>query len=209
VSEARAWSPRRWPGLDSGSAIGYYGDRGDELLDEASPPGSGFLADTCRAWEAAAEPAERAGIRVVRLRTGIVLSARGGALAKMLTPFRLGLGGRLGTGRQYMSWVGHDELLAVIDHALASGGLAGAVNAVAPEPVRNAEFTRVLGRVLRRPAVLAVPTFAIRTILGEMGQELLLSGARVAPRRLTEGGFRFRFPDLEAALRFELGRPSA
>jgi uncharacterized protein (TIGR01777 family) len=182
------------------SAIGFYGDRSDERLNEDSPPGAGFLADTCREWEAAAKPAADRGIRVVHLRTGIVLASQGGALAKMLTPFRLGIAGIVGSGQQYMSWISLDDLVAVISFALSKETLRGPVNAVAPNPVTNHEFTKTLGRVLRRPTVFPMPAFAARLAFGEMADRLLLASARVEPKRLIEAGFRFRFPELEAAL---------
>jgi len=182
------------------SAAGIYGDRGDEVLDEHSDPGEGFLADLCRDWEAAAQPAEQAGIRVVHLRFGVVLSADGGALGKMLPLFRLGIGGRLGSGRQWMSWVSLDDVVAAILFCMDTPGLAGAVNVTAPEPVTNAEFTRALGRAVHRPAVLPAPEFALRLAVGEMADEALLSSARVLPARLGEAGFRFAYPDLNAAL---------
>ncbi len=192
------------PALVSASAIGYYGDRGEEALDEASASGEGFLADVCRQWEAAAAAAEQAGARTVRLRIGVVLSRHGGALQKMLTPFRLGLGGNLGDGRQVMSWIHLDDLVGAVEHALMNAALSGPVNAVAPGPVTNREFTRTLARVLRRPARLPVPAPMARLLFGEMGEELLLAGARVAPARLEETGYEFRFSDLESALRHEL-----
>lgn len=192
----------------SASAVGYYGNRGDTRLTEASPAGTGFLAGLCRAWEEAAEPATRAGVRVVTPRIGMVLTASGGALAALLLPFRLGLGGNLGSGRQYMSWIALDDLIGAIVHALTRDTLAGAVNAVAPQPASNAEFTRALGRVLRRPTALPFPAFAARLLLGEMAEELLLSSARVEPTRLLATGYTFRHPDLEGALRSALGRPS-
>jgi uncharacterized protein len=182
------------------SAIGYYGNRGDEQLTEASPPGEGFLAEVVKQWEAASQPAEEAGIRVVRLRFGIVLSPAGGALRTMLRPFRLGVGGKLGTGRQWMSWVSIEDVIGVIRHALAGDDIAGVVNTVAPKPVTNAEFTKALGRAIRRPTVLAVPGFAARLALGEFAQEVL-SSARVVPRRLDQTGYRFRHRDVEQALR--------
>lgn len=188
------------------SAIGWYGDRGEEVLTEESPPGRGFLAGVCRDWEAAAEPAREAGLRVVHLRIGVVLAREGGALARMLPPFRLGLGGRIGNGRQWWSWITREELVSVIRHALEDQGLEGPVNAVALESVRNAEFTRVLARVLRRPAVLPVPAFALRLALGEMAGELLLASTRVDPARLRDRGYRWREPGLEEALRRILQR---
>jgi uncharacterized protein (TIGR01777 family) len=186
--------------LVSASAIGYYGHRGDDALDEESPPGSGFLAQVCREWEAAADPARGAGIRVVHPRIGLVLSASGGALAKMLPLFRLGLGGPLGSGRQYVSWITLDDLVAAICHSIATDSLSGPVNAVAPEPATNRQFARALGRALRRPARLPAPAFALRAMLGPMADELLLSSTRVIPRKLTDSGFAFDEPDLELAL---------
>ena len=199
----------RPPGvLVSASAVGYYGSRGDEALTEASAPGTGFLADVCRAWEAAAQPARDAGIRVVTPRIGMVLAARGGALARMLPPFRLGLGGVVGSGRQYMSWIALDDLVGAIRHVIGDGDVAGAVNAVAPLPVTNREFTRTLGRVLGRPTLAPLPAPVVRLLFGEMGEALLLDGARALPARLQAAGFRFRHPGLEAALRSVLGRRS-
>lgn len=186
------------------SAIGYYGDRGEELLQEDSAPGSGFLAETCRAWEAASQPAVRQGIRVVNLRIGVILSPRGGALATMLAPFRLGLGGRLGSGRQYLSWIALDDLLGVILYVLTSAGLRGPVNAVAPRPVTNREFTKALGRALNRPTLLPMPAFAARLAFGEMADELFLASARVMPARLLALGYAFRHPELDGALRHVL-----
>lgn len=191
--------------LVSASATGFYGDRGDEILDEDSPPGTGFLADVCRAWEDAYLPAVDAGLRVVLLRIGVVLSARGGALKRMLPPFRFGLGGRLGSGRQYMSWIGLEDLVGVVVRALTDETLSGPVNAVAPDPVTNTEFTRTLARVLRRPAVLPVPAFALRAIAGEMADALLLSSTRVRPARLLDRGFPYRHPGLGQALENETG----
>ena len=201
-------SPLRQPPkvLVCASAVGYYGDRGGELLSEESAPGSGFLADTCRNWEAVAEPAVRRGIRVVHLRTGIVLSSSGGALGKMLLPFRLGLGGKVGSGRQYMSWIAMDDLLGVIQHAISNDTIRGAVNAVAPHPVTNLEFTKTLGKVLSRPTIFPLPAFAARLALGEMANALLLASTRVQPARLQSSGFVFRYPELEAALRHVLGK---
>jgi len=192
--------------LVSGSAIGYYGDRGDEVLREESPPGSGFLAELCRQWEEATEPAARRGIRVAHLRTGIVLSAKGGALAKMLPPFRMGAGGRIGSGKQYMSWIAMDDHAAAIQHIIENPALQGPVNAVGPNPARNLEFTKTLGKVLSRPAIFPLPAFAVHLAFGQMGQELLLASQRVEPARLKASGFSFRFADLEAALRHVLGR---
>ena len=182
------------------SAVGYYGDRGDEVLGEQSGPGTGFLAEVCQAWEQAAGPARRCGIRVMHLRLGVVLARHGGALAKMLPAFRLGLGSQLGTGRQFWSWIVLEDLLRVIELALAESNLNGAVNAVSPAPVTNAEFTRSLARALRRPALLPMPAMVVKLLFGEMGREALLASARVRPARLIESGFAFRFPELHAAL---------
>jgi uncharacterized protein (TIGR01777 family) len=188
--------------LISASAIGYYGDRGDEEVDERSGPGAGFLPSVARAWEEAAAAAETLGLRVARIRTGLVLDPRGGALAKLLTPFRLGAGGPMGSGRQWWSWIAMDDLVGLFLHALDQPRLVGPMNATAPGAVRNREFARTLGRVLGRPAVIPAPAFALRLLLGrEMADELLLGGARVAPRVALETGYRFRFADLEAALR--------
>ncbi len=187
------------------SAIGFYGDRGAEVLDETSAPGSGFLADVCRQWEAAAEPARAAGIRVVHLRFGVVLSSAGGALATMLLPFRLGAGGVLGSGTQWFSWIALDEALDEALRALADERLHGPVNAVAPHPVTNREYTAALGRVLGRPTLLAVPAFAARLAFGETADALLLASTRVVPRALTDAGHAFRFPALAPALRHLLG----
>jgi uncharacterized protein (TIGR01777 family) len=203
-SLARLARPPR--ALVSASAVGYYGDRGAEALREDSAPGSDFLAQVCREWEAATEAAGRAGMRVAPVRIGIVLSAAGGALKKMLPPFKLGAGGRIGSGGQFMSWIAIDDLVGAIQHVLATEALRGPVNAVAPNPVTNAEFTRTLARVLSRPALLPMPAFAARLAFGEMADALLLSGARVMPARLQESGFHFRHPDLEGALKHLLGR---
>ena len=190
----------------SASAIGFYGDRGAQTLTEESGAGNGFLPDVCREWEAATEPASQAGIRVVNLRFGMVLSPAGGALNKMLLPFRLGLGGRIGSGEQFMSWIAIDDAVGAIHHALSAESLRGPVNAVAPTPVTNAEFTRTLARVLRRPAFMLVPPFAARLAFGEMADALLLASARAMPVRLRESGYHFRFPELEGALRYLLQR---
>jgi uncharacterized protein len=191
------------------SAIGYYGDRGETTLREESPPGTDFLAEVCQAWEAATAPAVQRGIRVVRLRFGIVLSPAGGPLAKMLTPFRLGLGGVVGTGKQYMSWITLDDALGAIHHALNTEALQGPVNVVAPQAATNQEFTTTLGKVLRRPTRLPLPAFAARLIFGEMADALLLSSTRVAPVRLVASGYTFRYPALEEALQHLLGAPQA
>lgn len=192
--------------LVSASAIGFYGDRGAQTLTEESGAGSGFLPDVCREWEAATEPASRAGTRVVSLRFGMVLSAAGGALQKMLLPFNLGLGGRIGSGDQFISWIAIDDAVGAIRHVLFAESLRGPVNAVAPTPVTNAEFTRLLARALRRPAFMRVPPFVARLAFGEMADALLLASARVMPVRLQESGYHFRFPELEGALRYMLRR---
>ena len=188
------------------SAIGYYGDRGDESLPEDAPAGEGFLPDVCREWEAASSVAEHAGIRVVRLRIGVVLSPKGGALKKMVLPFKIGAGGKVGTGRQYMSWISIDDLTRVILHCIESDALSGAVNAVTPAPVTNQEFTKTLGRVLVRPTLFPLPPFAARLALGEMADALLLASAKVEPAVLKASGFEFEHSDLEEALRHLLGK---
>jgi uncharacterized protein (TIGR01777 family) len=187
------------------SAIGIYGDRGDAVLAEASVAGDGFLADVCRAWEAAAEPLARRGTRVVHVRFGVVLTPAGGALAQMLPPFRVGLGGPIGSGGQWVSWIGIDDAVGALHHAVVTERLAGAVNAVAPEPVRNRELAAAIGRTLRRPALVPVPPVALRLALGEMADALLLSSARVMPARLAATGYRFRTPAIDAALIHVLG----
>jgi uncharacterized protein (TIGR01777 family) len=205
LCEALARMPTPPSALIAASAIGYYGDRGDEWVSERSEPGPGFLAEVCRAWEAATEPARERGIRVVNLRIGVVLSATGGALARMLIPFRMGLGGRVGSGRQYLSWVTLDDLIGAVYHLIFAGDVHGPVNGVAPEPVSNREFTKILGRVLGRPTVLPMPAAVVRVVFGELGQALLLEGARVSCSSLEQSGFQFQFPDVESALRAELG----
>jgi uncharacterized protein (TIGR01777 family) len=192
----------RPPGVLAGaSALGYYGDRGDEILTEESGPGKGFLATVCRNWEAAAAAAATARTRVAHLRLGVVLSAAGGALARMLGPFRMGMGGPLGSGRQYVSWIAIDDAIGAIGHVLSAPGLHGAVNVAAPSPVTHSEFARTLGHVLGRPTVLGMPAFAVRLMFGEMADEVLLASQRLEPARLLSSGFQFRFPDLETALR--------
>jgi uncharacterized protein len=201
LSESLAGLARPPRVLVSASAIGYYGNRGDEVLREESPPGAGFLPEVCIAWEAATKVAEDRGIRVVHLRSGMVLSIAGGALAKMLPVFRMGAGGVIGGGQQYMSWIALDDAIGVILHALTTDGLCGPVNTVAPTPVTNREFIKALGRALSRPTLLPLPAFAARLALGEMANELLLASQRVEPTRLIASGYQFRFPDLEGALR--------
>lgn len=187
--------------LVSASATGYYGSRGDERLDESSAPGNGFLAEVCQQWEAATVPARDANIRVVNLRIGFVLSRDGGGLPKMLTPFRLGLGGVVGSGNQYLSWIALDDLVRTIRFALSAAALAGPVNGVAPTSVTNREFTKALGRVLNRPTIFPMPAVAARLAFGEMADDVLLASSRVEPRALSGAGFVFDYPQLEAALR--------
>jgi uncharacterized protein (TIGR01777 family) len=190
------------------SATGFYGNRGDEPLDEASSPGDNFLAQVCIPWEEATAAAVQSGIRVVNLRIGIVLAADGGALAKMITPFKFGLGGRIGSGRQYMSWIEISDMVRAINHALSVESLSGPVNAVAPNPVTNAEFTATLGKVLSRPTFFTMPAFAAHMAFGEMGDELLLGSTRVYPKKLLESGYKFRYSELQAALEHILGSRS-
>lgn len=193
--------------LVSASAVGYYGDRRDEVLDEGAARGRGFLADVSAAWEAAADPARVAGIRVVHPRIGIVLAAAGGALPKLLLPFQVGAGGPTGSGRQWWSVIALDDVVGALHAAIADERLVGPVNVVAPAPLRNSEFTRTLGHVLHRPALLTTPAFALRLALGrEQADEMVLASQRAVPARLLAAGFRFRHPTVEGALRFELGR---
>jgi uncharacterized protein (TIGR01777 family) len=191
--------------LISASGVGCYGDRGDDVMTEMSGPGDTFLAKVCRDWEAEARRAEDLGIRTVLLRTGIVLSKHGGALAEMLTPFKFGVGGVVGSGKQWMSWISFDDIIAIYNRALEDETMRGAINAVAPNPVTNEEFTKVLGSVLYRPTILPLPEFAVNLIFGEMGNSLLLDSTRVVPKRLEEAGFKFRFTDLTTAIKHELG----
>lgn len=189
------------------SAVGYYGDRGDQILTEENPSGEGFLAEVCRHWEEATEPARAAGIRVVNLRIGVVLSPAGGALGAMFWPFWLGLGAVVGSGRQYLSWISLDDLIGLIYHAMLTAELDGPVNAVGPEPVTQAEFARTLGRVLRRPVLARAPESLLKMALGE-ASAIVLESTRVLPRRAVDSGFSFYSNDLESALRWELGRSS-
>jgi uncharacterized protein len=192
--------------LVSASAVGFYGDRGAAQLTEEDAAGEGFLAEVCQAWEAACEPARQAGIRVVHPRIGLVLSGTGGALEKMLLPFKMGAGGRMGSGEQYMSWIALDDLIGAIHHMLWQDELIGPVNATAPSPVTNQEFTKVLGEVLHRPTIVPAPAFALKLAMGaQMAEELLLSGQRVLPSRLEQTEFVFNYPTLESALRHVLG----
>ena len=183
------------------SAIGYYGNRGDEILTESSATGTDFLALVCRDWEAEASRAAATGVRTILLRTGIVLSGKGGALPKMLTPFKLGVGGRLGSGQQWMSWIAIEDVVGIIRHAIANEQVSGPVNVVAPNPVRNEEFTRLLAGMLHRPAIFPAPAFVLRLAMGEMADAVLLSSDRVKPERMLAAGYKFRFEILEPALR--------
>jgi uncharacterized protein len=202
---ALAACPARPSVFVSSSAVGYYGDRGDEILTERSMPGADFLAELCQGWEAAAFRAEELGVRVVAIRTGVALGRDGGALAKMLPAFRLGAGGPIGTGRQYMPWIHLHDLVAIIASALGDDRMRGPINAAAPEPVTNHAFTRALGRALRRPAFLPVPALALRAIFGEAAS-VLLGSQRVDPAALRTAGFHFAFPALDGALADILGR---
>ncbi|HYJ92311.1 MAG TPA: TIGR01777 family oxidoreductase [Pyrinomonadaceae bacterium] len=186
--------------LIAASAVGFYGDRGDDIMTETSSPGKNFLADVCREWEAESRRAEDSGIRTVLLRTGIVLSKDGGALGTMLTPFKFGLGGVVGSGKQWMSWISLDDQIAVINYALENENIRGAVNSVSPNPVTNEEFTKAMGEVLYRPTIIPIPEFAVHLAFGEMGDALLLDSTRVIPKRLEEAGFKFKYPDLKKAL---------
>jgi len=190
--------------LVAASASGYYGDRGNELLREESAAGSSFLSQVCREWEAATKPAAEQGIRVVNLRVGFVLSRAGGGLAKMLPAFAMGLGGKIGPGTQYLSWIAIDDLAQIILFAITNEKLSGSANAATPNPVMNLEFTKILGRVLARPTLIPMPAFAVRLAFGEMGEELLLASTRMEPARLQNAGYQFRFPQLEGALRHVL-----
>jgi uncharacterized protein len=191
--------------LISSSAVGFYGDRGDEQLDEDSPPGEGFMPDVCREWETESARASEAGIRVVLVRTGVVLARRGGALEKMLPPFKLGVGGKIASGRQWFPWIHLDDIVEIFRHAVFSPSLSGAVNGVAPAVVTNKEFTECLARALHRPALFPVPEFALRMLFGEMA-DVLLSSQRVVPRRLLDSGYEFQYPQLAPALEDLVGK---
>ena len=205
IANAIAELDRKPRVLVSASAIGWYGDRGDEILDETSGPGRGFLADVCRAWEDSADAARAAGIRVVHPRTGLVLTPAGGLLARLLPIFRVGAGGRIGSGRQWASWIAFADVVAALEHILGTDTLHGPVNLVAPAAATNAEFTRLLGTVLNRPTFATVPPFALRLAFGaEMTAELFLASQHAVPRALERSGFAFAHPSLEAALRFEI-----
>jgi hypothetical protein len=187
------------------SATGIYGDRDDEVLDEQSESGGGFLAGVCREWEMACEPAMKAGVRVVNLRFGPVLAREGGMLAKLLTPFKMGMGGKVGTGKQYISWVALEDAVSATRLAINDQSMKGPLNVVSPHPVTNEEFTKTLGHVLNRPTALAMPAFAARLAFGEMADEMLLVSQRVMPKKLKAAGFQFRFPELEAAMKKYVG----
>ena len=204
LSESIAAASRKPKVLISASAIGYYGDRGDEVLPETAASGSGFLAEVSRGWEAATDAAARAGVRVVSPRIGVVLDGKGGALAKMALPFKFGAGGRVGTGKQWMSWIALDDLVRLLIFAMTTDALRGPMNAVAPQSVTNREFTRALARVLHRPAIFPAPAFALRLAMGQMADELLLASQRVEPKVAMEAGFRFQYPQIESALRHVL-----
>jgi uncharacterized protein (TIGR01777 family) len=201
LSETLAGLKQKPRTLVSASATGFYGSRGDEVLTEQSASGSDFLSEVCREWELATQPAAQSGIRVANLRFGVILTAEGGALKKMLTPFKLGLGGKVGSGEQYMSWITLDDAVGAILFALENETLRGPVNVVSPQPVTNLDFTKTLGSVLSRPTIFFVPKFAARLAFGEVADALLLSSARVEPARLKEAGFQFKHPQLEGALR--------
>ena len=185
------------------SAIGYYGNREGEVVDEQSPAGSGFLADTCKQWEAAADKANRQGLRVVKARIGVVISKKGGALSKMLLPFQMGGGGILGSGKQYMSWIDIDDITRAFEKLLTDDSLSGPVNLVAPNAVTNEQFTKAMGQVLHRPTILPAPAFALKLILGDMAQEMLLEGAHVKPAKLEAAGFKFDYPSVVQSLEKE------
>ncbi len=200
LAEALAKADPRPQVLITSSAIGYYGSQGDNPLTEESASGNDFLSEVCRQWEAAAQPAAQAGIRTVQFRTGLVLSSDGGALQKMLPPFRFGLGGNMGNGRQWWSWIDVNDWVGAVNHVLKNDLLQGPVNAVAPKPVTNAEFTKILASVLKRPAIFPMPAFAARLVFGQMADELLLSSQRVEPTKLVASGYPFQYSDLRKAL---------
>jgi uncharacterized protein (TIGR01777 family) len=205
LSETMANLSRKPATFINASAIGFYGNRGDELVDEDSGPGEGFLAGVCRQWESATAPAEQAGIRVVKLRLGVILTKDGGIMGSMLAPFKLGLGGKVGSGKQVISWVAMDDVVAAISFILQNESARGPINVVAPHPATNEEFTKTLGRVLSRPTFMTMPAFAARLAFGEMADEMMLSSTRVAGKVLNDAGFKFQFPELEGAVRAMLG----
>ncbi len=192
--------------LVSASAMGYYGDRGDEVLTEESSSGSMFLSEVCRQWEAATHPARDKGIRVVNTRNAVVLSPKAGALQRLLLPFKLGGGGRIGNGKQYWSWIDLDDMVGVIHHAIMTDDLEGPVNAGSPNPVTNEEFAKTLGRVLNRPAIFPLPAFVVRIMFRQMADEMLLASGRMQPGKLLDSGYQYRYPDFEGALRHQLGK---
>lgn len=206
LSETLGKLERKPEVLVSASAVGFYGNRGDEVLTEQSASASDFLAEVCREWELATQTAAQSGVRVVNLRFGVIFSSEGGALKKMLLPFRMGVGGKLGSGRQYMSWITIDDAVGAIEFALENEHLRGPVNVVAPEPATNYEFTKALGGVLSRPTIFPVPAFAARLVFGEMADATLLTSQRVEPQRLKEASFVFKYPELKGALRHVLGK---
>jgi uncharacterized protein (TIGR01777 family) len=206
LARAIATAPQRPRVFISASAVGYYGDRADDVLSEENPSGGGFAAEICRQWEGATRPAAEAGIRTAQVRIGVVMSADGGALPKMLLPFRLGLGGRLGSGRQWWSWIAVQDVAGAILHVLKHEELQGPVNTVAPNPVTNAEFTKTLASALSRPAIFPMPAFAVALVFGQMGKELFLYSQRVKPGKLIASGYRFQYPDLGTALEAILRR---
>jgi len=204
LAEAIAKLTQRPRAFLCASATGFYGDRGDEILDETSESGGGFLGDVCREWERATEPAAKAGVRVVNLRFGPILAREGGMLGKMLTPFKMGMGGKVGSGKQYISWVAIDDVVGAIKLALADESIHGPLNVVSPNRVTNEEFTKTLGGVLSRPTVMAIPAFAARLAFGEMADEMLMVSQRVTPKKLNDAGYQFKYPELESALRHYL-----
>ena len=206
LAETLAGLPEKPGVMVSASAVGYYGDRGDEVLTEESSPGDDFLAEVCKVWEAAADPAREAGIRVVHPRLGIVLTPKGGALGRTLPIFKLGGGGRIGNGRQWWSWVTLDDVVGAIVHALENDAVSGPVNVGSPNPLTNAQYTRVLGTILNRPTIFPLPAPAARLALGEVADALLLASQRMEPAKLAATGYEFRYPELEGALRQLLGR---
>jgi uncharacterized protein (TIGR01777 family) len=200
VVTAMAALHKKPPVFISGSATGFYGDRGDDVMDESSSPGDNFLAEVCKEWEAESLRAETLGIRTVLIRTGIVLTKEGGALGTMLTPFKLGVGGVVGSGKQWMSWISIDDEIGIINFVLENESVSGPVNAVAPSPVTNEEFTKALGEAIHRPTVLPLPAFGVKILFGEMGDELLLGSTRVVPKRLQELGYQFKYTHLKPAI---------
>jgi len=206
LSEALAKLKRKPQVLVSASAVGFYGNRGDEILTEQSASGADFVAEVCREWELATQPAALVGVRVVNLRFGVIFASEGGALKKMLFPFKMGVGGKLGSGQQYMSWITIDDAVGVIEFALENEKLRGPVNAVAPDVLTNKEFTKDLGSALSRPTIFPIPAFMVRLAFGEMADETLLTSQRVEPLRLKEEGYVFKYPELKSALKHVLGK---